>query len=72
MLDPSIANVVRFVILFAVLVYEIFGPVMTKWALTNAGDITEKPADSSKRRKNVEHERHDRHWFHHGNEIKKR
>jgi Kef-type K+ transport system membrane component KefB len=52
-LDPSIANVVRFVILFAVLVYEIFGPVMTKWALTKAGDITEKPADSSRRRKNA-------------------
>lgn len=25
--------------LFAVLVYEIFGPVLTKWALTRAGDI---------------------------------
>ena len=71
-LDPNIASVVRFVILFAVLVYEIFGPVMTKWALTKAGDITEKPADSSKRRKNVEHERHDRRWFfHHSNQIKK-
>ena len=71
-LDPGIASVVRFVILFAVLVYEIFGPVMTKWALTKAGDITEKPADSSKRRKNVEHERHDRRWFfHHSNQIKK-
>ncbi len=53
MLDPTIASTVRFVILFAVLVYEIFGPVMTKWALTKAGDITEKPADSSRRRKNV-------------------
>ena len=71
-LDPNSASVVRFVILFAVLVYEIFGPVMTKWALTKAGDITEKPADSSKRRKNVEHERHDRRWFfHHSNQIKK-
>ena len=51
-ISESVANVVRFVILFAVLVYEIFGPVMTKWALTKAGDITEKPADFSRRRKN--------------------
>ena len=63
LLSGDIANVVSFVILFAVLVYEIVGPVMTKWALTKAGDITEKPSDSSKRRKNVEHERHDRHWL---------
>ena len=62
-ISADIANVVRFVILFAVLVYEIFGPVMTKWALTKAGDITEKPADSSKRRKNVDHERHDFRWI---------
>ena len=51
-IGEGIASVVRFVILFAVLVYEIMGPVMTKWALTKAGDITEKPADSSRRRKN--------------------
>lgn len=62
-ISADIASVVRFVILFAVLVYEIVGPVMTKWALTKAGDITQKPADSSKRRKNVEHERHERHWL---------
>lgn len=52
-LSADIASVVRFVILFAVLVYEIVGPVMTKWALTKSGDITEKPADSSRRRKNT-------------------
>jgi NhaP-type Na+/H+ or K+/H+ antiporter len=61
-LDPNIASVVRFIILFAVLVYEIFGPVMTKWALTKAGDITEKPADSSRRKVNApDHERHVKH-----------
>lgn len=54
MLGDEIASVVRFVILFAVLVYEIFGPVMTKWALTKAGDITEKPENSSRRRKNAD------------------
>ena len=53
-IDPSIASVVRFVILFAVLVYEIFGPVMTKWALTKAGDITAKPKDLTRRVKNTQ------------------
>ena len=62
-LSGEIASVVSFVILFAVLVYEIAGPVMTKWALTKAGDITEKPANSSKRVKNVQRERHDFRWL---------
>ena len=51
----AVGNTVRFVVLFAVLVYEIVGPVLTKIALTKAGDITEKPADFSRRRKNAEH-----------------
>ena len=50
----SIATTVRFVILFSVLVYEIFGPVITKWALTKSGDITEKPANLTRRKKNAE------------------
>ncbi len=45
----SIGNTVRFVILFGVLIYEIFGPMMTKWALTKAGEITEKPAGKTAR-----------------------
>ena len=45
----AIGNTVRFVILFGVLIYEIFGPMMTKWALTKAGDITEKPVGISAR-----------------------
>ena len=44
-----IAATVGFVILFGVLVYEIVGPMMTKWALTKAGDITEKPEGKSAR-----------------------
>ena len=61
-ISANTASVVRFVILFAVLVYEIFGPVMTKWALTKSGDITEKPADSSRRKINgPERERHVKH-----------
>ena len=55
MLEGTIADTVRFVILFSVLVYEIFGPVLTKWALTKAGDITPKPHGHTRRRKNPEH-----------------
>ena len=54
--DPSlsgVANTVRFVVLFAVLIYEVFGPMMTKWALTKAGDITAKPAGKTARRHNA-------------------
>jgi Kef-type K+ transport system membrane component KefB len=53
-ISSEIASTVRFVILFAVLVYEIFGPVCTKWALTRAGDITAKPAELTRRVKNSE------------------
>ena len=45
----AIGGTVRFVILFGVLIYEIFGPMMTKWALTRAGDITEKPEGKTAR-----------------------
>lgn len=40
---------IRNIILFAVLVYELVGPTLTKIALTKAGDITAKP-DVVKRR----------------------
>ena len=56
--DPALASVastVRFVVLFAVLIYEVFGPMMTKWALTKAGDITAKPEGQTARRHNVGH-----------------
>ena len=45
----AIGSTVRFIILFGVLIYEIFGPMMTKWALTKAGDITEKPEGKTAR-----------------------
>ena len=41
---------VRNIILFSVLVYELVGPLMTKYALTAAGDITEKPKEVVERR----------------------
>ncbi len=59
--DPalaSVANTVRFVVLFAVLIYEVFGPMLTKWALTKAGDITAKPEGTTARRHNVGHKHH--------------
>ena len=51
----GVSNTVRFVVLFAVLIYEIFGPVLTKWALTRAGDITAKPEGKTARRHNASH-----------------
>jgi len=40
---------IRNIVLFAVLVYEIFGPVMTKIALTKAGEIKEKTTEGFNR-----------------------
>ena len=38
-------RLVRNIVLFGVLVYELFGPMVTKWALTKSGDIAEKPEE---------------------------
>lgn len=46
----EVGRLIRNIILFSVLVYEIVGPMLTKIALTKAGDITEKPEE--KKRKN--------------------
>ena len=35
---------VRNIVLFSVLIYELVGPLLTKMALTAAGDITPKPS----------------------------
>ena len=43
-------DMIRNIILFSVLVYEIFGPMATKWALTKAGDIKPKEAHVINRR----------------------
>ena len=43
-------NLIRNITLFAVLVYEIFGPLLTKWALTKAGDIKPMPEEVKNRR----------------------
>ncbi len=69
-INHDIANTVRFIILFAVLVYEMVGPVMTKWALTKAGDITEKPANLTRRVKNSENRQRHHHHHHHGHQAR--
>ncbi|MBQ2718241.1 MAG: cation:proton antiporter [Clostridia bacterium] len=39
----DVGSIVRNITLFAVLVYELVGPLLTKIALTKAGEISEKP-----------------------------
>lgn len=41
---------IRNIILFSVLIYELVGPSMTKWALTKAGDIKPQSAEVINRR----------------------
>ena len=43
---------IRNITLFAILIYELVGPLMTRDALTKAGDITEKPDHVKNRREN--------------------
>ena len=47
---PGDGALIRNIVLFAVLVYEMLGPVMTKWALTKAGDIKPKSEELLRRR----------------------
>jgi len=47
---PGDGTLIRNIVLFAVLFYELFGPVMTKWALTKAGDIQPKSEEILNRR----------------------
>ncbi len=45
----EIGEIVRNIILFSVLIYELFGPVMTKIALTKAGNIQPKPHEKNRK-----------------------
>ncbi len=47
---PGDGTLIRNIVLFAVLVYELVGPVLTKWALTKAGDIRPKSEEILTRR----------------------
>ena len=50
---PGDGPLIRSIILFAVLVYELVGPTMTKWALKASGEIRPE-GKTSARRKNAE------------------
>ena len=41
-LGGEMGGMIRNIILFSVLIYELVGPLMTKMALTKAGEITQK------------------------------
>jgi hypothetical protein len=41
-MGPAEGSLVRNIILFSVLIYELVGPMLTKIALTKAGDIVSK------------------------------
>ena len=43
-------ELIRNIVLFSVMVYELAGPIMTREALVKAGEITEKPAEVKNRR----------------------
>ena len=45
-------DMIRNIILFSVLIYELFGPMMTKWALTQSGDIKPMSDEVKNRRAN--------------------
>ena len=47
---PGDGIIIRNIILFSVLIYELVGPAMTKWALTKAGDIQPKSDEVIRRR----------------------
>lgn len=44
-------DLIRNIALFAVLIYELVGPLLTKIALTKSGDIIPKPAEKSRKNK---------------------
>ena len=46
----DIGTLIRNITLFAVLIYELFGPLLTRWALTKSGDIQPIPEHIKNRR----------------------
>lgn len=45
-------DLIRNIVLFSVLIYELFGPMFTKWALTKSGDIQPPSEEVKNRRQN--------------------
>ena len=50
MLGGAEGTLIRNIVLFSVLIYELVGPSLTKWALTKAGDIQAKSPEMLSRR----------------------
>ena len=48
-LGPEPGSIIRNIILFSVLVYELIGPLLTKMALTSAGEISTGASDAQNR-----------------------
>ena len=46
-------SMIRSIVLFSVLIYELIGPMLTKIALTKAGDIKPKSAEVERRREKL-------------------
>ena len=46
-------EIIRNIVLFAILIYELIGPTLTKRALTRSGDIVAKPEEYKNRRKDL-------------------
>lgn len=49
----EIGVIIRNIILLSVLIYELFGPVMTKIALTKAGNINPKPSEKDRKNRSA-------------------
>jgi hypothetical protein len=64
-------NLIRDITLFAVLIYELFGPVMTREALKAAGDIQAKSTEVINRRQDMLEEAKNREHTHYGQHTKK-
>ena len=58
-------KLIRNIVLFGVLIYEMFGPMITKWALTKSGDIVEKPKskETHERFNTPKNHRHEYHTY---------
>ena len=65
-------NLIRNITLFAVLIYELFGPVMTREALKAAGDIKAKTEDVVNRRQDMLEEAKNREHTHYGQHSNKK
>ena len=46
-------QIIRNIVLFAILIYELIGPTLTKWALKRSGDIVAKPEEYKNRRTDI-------------------